>query len=98
MRVLLTAFPEIAPDVENPPADVQDVACVEFHVSVVVCPLSTVVGFAECVAVGVNIVQSGGLLVPLLHEPPVQPPLLHVTQEDEEPTHIVGSEQVLQVG
>ena len=89
---LTEARPEEAPPVGNPPADEQDVALVEFQVSVVDWPASTVLGLAESEAVGAKALQPGGLTVPFLQEsPPVgfeelppdpmQPPRLQEMQE-----------------
>jgi hypothetical protein len=47
---LTETLPEVAPPVENPPREVQDVALDEDQVSVEDCPLTIVEGLAESVA------------------------------------------------
>lgn len=54
----------VAPPVENPPAEVHEVAFVEDQKSCDDWPLSIVLGLAERRAVGVNKVQVGGLFAP----------------------------------
>ena len=83
--------PEELPAVN--PVPVQEVALVEDHDRVDDCPLSMVVGEAESVAVGANVLQNCGLFAPLIHtnEPsgletlpptPVHPPLLQATHDE----------------
>ncbi len=52
VKAPVEALPEVAPPVEKPPAEVQEVAFVEDQVRVEDSPLSMVVGLAERRAVG----------------------------------------------